>query len=67
MLSRQIEVRKNTVAFSPLQSLDDALPLEYQKGEISGIYLTANLLPLQIEALKVEIENRQTQEDKEEA
>ena len=65
-LKRQIEVRKNNVCFTPIQSLDEAIAAEYQKGEISGLYLTANLLPLTIEAITAEIEEKKKDEDSKE-
>ena len=68
VLQRQVETRKNTICYSQCDTVDKALAQEYDKGEISGIYLTANLLELQIEALDHEIASKNENEiDREDA
>jgi len=67
ILRNQIETRKNTIAFQPLASMEQALQQEYQKGEVSGIYLTMNMLDLTIEALDQEILARKFDENEEDA
>jgi len=64
---RQMEFRKNILAFTPLATMDAALTQEFTKGEISGMYQTVFLLPVTIEALAAEIAERQKKIDKEEA
>ena len=46
ILSRQMAFRKDIIAHTPLKSMDDALGQEYIKGEISGTYQVAFLLPI---------------------
>lgn len=53
----------NNVCFSQLNEPADVYKQEYQKGEISGLYLTANFLPLTIDAVKAEIEDKQKAEE----
>lgn len=47
--------------------MEEGLQQEYQKGEISGIYLAGNLHELILEALDAEITAKRDEETKEEA
>jgi len=62
-----MEQRKITVAFTPLGSMDEVLSQEFQKGEISGIYQTAFLLPVTINAFETEIAERKAKQNQEDA
>lgn len=53
----------NNVCFSQLNEPADVYKQEFQKGEISGLYLTANFLPLTIEAVKEEIDDKAKAEE----
>jgi hypothetical protein len=53
--------------FAPVTSVGEQYEQEYQKGEISGIFLTSNLLPLTIEAYEDELEHRREKETQEDA
>ena len=67
ILQVQIETRRNTICFTPLKTMEEGLQQEYQKGEISGIYLAGNLHELILEALDAEITAKRDEETKEEA
>lgn len=67
ILQAQIDTRKNNIVFTPLAGLDESLQQEYQKGEVSGIYLAGNLNELILNALNAEISDKQTEEDEEDA
>lgn len=63
----QIEVRKNNIVYTPCKSTDSFLGVEFQKGEISGIYTAIHIPEPIIEALQAELasrlENEENQED----
>lgn len=52
----QMENRKQAVFLNPLESLDNSLRQEFQKGEISGIYLFSRIPEIQVAALESDIE-----------
>ena len=66
-LQTQIESRKNNIAFTPLATVDGTLAQEFAKGEISGIFQSAFLLTVTIEAYAAEIKDRIAKQDKEDA
>lgn len=47
--------------------MEEGLQQEYQKGEISGIYLAGNLNELVLDAVEQEINEKRDEETEEEA